>query len=166
MGVLETKQYEKYLGFPSLVGRNKKASFNYIKENVGKKIQRWKEKILSQAGREVLIKAMVQAIPPYTMSCFKLLISLCKKLKVSLESFSGGKRASHSTSSSYAWHSILKGHDVLLKGAKWRVRCGESIGVWNYACLPSLKQLRILSTPIDDFEETRVCEFIDPVSKQ
>lgn len=75
-------------------------------------------------------------------------------------------QASHSTSSSYDWHSILKGHDVLLKGANWRVRCGESIGVWNYACLPSLKQLRILSTPIDDFEETRVCEFIDPVSKQ
>lgn len=74
--------------------------------------------------------------------------------------------ASDSTSSSYAWHSILKGHDVLLKGARRRVGCGESIGVWNYAWLPSLKQLRILSTPIDDFEKTMVCEFIDTVSRQ
>ena len=37
-GVSEIKQYEKYLGLPSLVGRNKKASFNYRSEErrVGK----------------------------------------------------------------------------------------------------------------------------------
>ena len=29
-------QYEKYLGLPSLVGKNKKASFNYIKESLEK----------------------------------------------------------------------------------------------------------------------------------
>lgn len=34
-------------------------------------------------------------------------------------------KASESSSGSYAWHNILKGCDVLLKGAKWRVGCGE-----------------------------------------
>ena len=47
LGVLEIRQYVKYLGLPSPVGRNKKASFNYIKERVWKKIQGWKEKLLS-----------------------------------------------------------------------------------------------------------------------
>ena len=47
LGVPKITQYEKYLGLPSLVGRNKKASFNYIKERVWKKIQGWKEKLLS-----------------------------------------------------------------------------------------------------------------------
>ena len=56
LGVPEIKQYEKYLGFPSFVGRNEKASFNYIKEWVWNKIREWKEKLLSQARREVLIK--------------------------------------------------------------------------------------------------------------
>jgi len=34
LGVLEIKQYEKYLGLPSFVGRSKKASLLYIKERV------------------------------------------------------------------------------------------------------------------------------------
>ena len=33
-GVLEIMQYEKYLGLPSFVRKEKKASFNYIKERV------------------------------------------------------------------------------------------------------------------------------------
>ena len=59
LGVLEIKQYEQYLELPSLVGINKKVSFNYIKARVWKKIQGWKEKLLSQARQEVLIKVVV-----------------------------------------------------------------------------------------------------------
>ena len=59
LGVVEIQNYEVYLGLPSLVGKNKKASFNYIKEQVWRKLQGWEEKLLSQAGREVLIKAVV-----------------------------------------------------------------------------------------------------------
>lgn len=82
LGVPEIIQYEKYLELPSLVGRNKKkTSFNYIEESVWKKIQGWKEKLLSQVGREIIIKAVVQAIPTYTMSCFKLPLGLCTEIE-------------------------------------------------------------------------------------
>ena len=80
LGVSEIKQYEKYLGLPSFVGRRKKASFNFIKEKV------WR-KLLSQAEREILIKAVVQAIPTYTMSCFKLPIGLCNELESLIRKF-------------------------------------------------------------------------------
>ena len=87
LGVLEIKQYEKYLGLPSFVERQKKASFEFIKEKVWRKLQGWEEKLLSQAGREVLIKAVVQAIPTYTMSCFKLPIGLCTELESLIRKF-------------------------------------------------------------------------------
>lgn len=86
LGVQEIHQYEKYLGLPSLIGWNKKASFDYIKERVWRKLQGWGKNLVSQVAREVFIffffdgvfiKAMVQVIPFYTMSCFKLPMGLC-----------------------------------------------------------------------------------------
>jgi len=74
------------------VGRNKKVSFNYIKECVWKKLQGWKEKLLSQVEREILIKAVVQAIPTYTMSYFKLPIRLCSEIEPNKKVLVGAER--------------------------------------------------------------------------
>ena len=67
MGVQEIKQHEKYLGLPSLVGKHKKASLMFIKEKILTKLQGWKEQLLSQAGREILLKADIQAIPTFAI---------------------------------------------------------------------------------------------------
>ena len=74
------KQHEKYLRLPSLVGRNKKNTFKEIKEKLSKKLAGWKEKLLSKAGKEILIKVVAQAIPMYTRSCFKIPNSLCVEM--------------------------------------------------------------------------------------
>ncbi|XP_075644363.1 uncharacterized protein LOC142615512 [Castanea sativa] len=47
-GAQDIKQHEKYLRLPSLVGRNKRSTFNAIKDKVGKKLEGWKEKIMSK----------------------------------------------------------------------------------------------------------------------
>ena len=90
LGVLEIKEYEKYLGLPAVVGRKKKESLVYIKERIWGKLQGWKEKLLSQAGREVLLKAVVQAIPTFAMGCFKLPLSLCHDIEVMIKNFFWG----------------------------------------------------------------------------
>ena len=108
LGVPEIKQYEKYLGLPSFVGRRKKASFEFIKEKVWRKLQGWEEKLLSQAGREVLIKAVVQAIPTYTMSCFKLPIGLCTELESLIRKFWWGQRGDRRKIHWVKWETLIQ----------------------------------------------------------
>ena len=106
LGVPEVKQYKKYLGLPSFVGRRKKASFNFIKEKVWRKMQGWEEKLLSQAGREILIKAVVQVIPTYTMSCFKLPLGLCNDIESLIRKFWWGQRGERRKIHWMKWDSL------------------------------------------------------------
>ena len=92
LGVNEVREYERYLGLPTVVGINKKASLNYIKERVWNKLQGWKEKLLSQVGREVLLKAMVQAIPTFAIHCFLLPIGLVHDIEMMIQKFWWGQR--------------------------------------------------------------------------
>ncbi|PNX58969.1 ribonuclease H, partial [Trifolium pratense] len=76
LGVSEVMGTGRYLGMPSMIGRNKKALFGYLKDRMWKKIQGWSGKHLSKAGREVLVKSVAQAIPTYCMSTVLLPESL------------------------------------------------------------------------------------------
>jgi hypothetical protein len=64
--------HSRYLGLPMVFGRSKKYVFSFVQERVWKKVKGWKEKFLSRAGKETLIKAVAQAIPNYIMSCYKV----------------------------------------------------------------------------------------------
>ena len=108
LGVSKIKQYERYLGLPSFVGRRKKASFNFIKEKVWRKLLGWEEKLLSQAGREILIKAVVQAIPTYTMSCFKLPLGLCNELESLIRKFWWGQRGDRQKIHWVKWETLIQ----------------------------------------------------------
>ena len=66
--------------------------FAEIKEKVGKKLAGWKEKLMSIRGREIIIKAVAQAIPTYTMSCFQLPKSLCDDLERMMQNSWWGQR--------------------------------------------------------------------------
>lgn len=48
----------KYLSLPTIWGRAKTEALAYIKERIKKKIGGWKHNMLSQADREVLIRAV------------------------------------------------------------------------------------------------------------
>lgn len=79
--------YEKYLGLPSLIGRSKKKSFAFVLSSVRNRVDGWKEKLLSQTGRGVLIKAVLQAVPTYCMGVFLLPKSLCQQLNQLMNRF-------------------------------------------------------------------------------
>jgi hypothetical protein len=71
-GLTEAHRFDTYLGLPSIIGKSKIQSFNSIKESVQKRLNNWLVKFLSQVGKEILLKAVVQAILTYCMSVFLL----------------------------------------------------------------------------------------------
>ena len=105
---MQDTQPNKYLGLPSLIGRSKKQVFNEIKERVGKKLSGWKEKLLSIGGREILIKAVAQALPTYTMGCFLLPKGLCEDLERMMRNFWWGQRHHESKIAWVSWSKICK----------------------------------------------------------
>jgi len=68
---------ERYLGLPVFVGRSRSNVFSYLKDRIWQKIQGWKERLLSRAGKEILIKAVAQAIPAFAMGCFDITKEMC-----------------------------------------------------------------------------------------
>lgn len=81
LGVELVSCHAKYLGLPFSISRRKKDAFVHIRERVSKKVAGWKEKLFSIGGKEVLIKSVLQAIPTYPMSLFKLPVGLCKDIE-------------------------------------------------------------------------------------
>ncbi|GKA03165.1 hypothetical protein Tco_0675946 [Tanacetum coccineum] len=77
----------RYLGLPSVIGRNKNELFSFILDKVLHKMQGWKQKLLSQAGREILIKSVIQAIPSYAMQCYLLPKGFLDKLLTHIRRF-------------------------------------------------------------------------------
>jgi hypothetical protein len=72
LGVCHALDTGTYLGLPSMIGRSKKATFSYIKDKIWRKINSWRGRSLSKAGKEVMVKSVLQAIPSYIMSIYNI----------------------------------------------------------------------------------------------
>ncbi|KAM2304856.1 hypothetical protein PS1_024795 [Malus domestica] len=76
-----------YLGVPAVWGCSKRQGLAYINDRIMGKLQGWKRCTLSQAENEVLIKAVVQAIPAYSMNLFKFPVVVCNELDALISAF-------------------------------------------------------------------------------
>ena len=108
MGPMKDLKHYKYLGLPSIICRSKTDVFAEVKERVARKLSGWKEKLLSMGGREILIKAVAQAIPTYTMSCFLLPKSLCDEIEGMMRKFWWGQREQESRIAWINWKKLCK----------------------------------------------------------
>ncbi|KAF5477145.1 hypothetical protein F2P56_003817 [Juglans regia] len=86
-GTRSTSCYETYLGLPALIGRSRHADFKGILDRMRDKISNWKTKFLSFAGKEILLKAVIQALPTYCMGVFKLPKSLLHEINRIMHQF-------------------------------------------------------------------------------
>uniref|UniRef100_A0A2N9H705 Reverse transcriptase zinc-binding domain-containing protein n=1 Tax=Fagus sylvatica TaxID=28930 RepID=A0A2N9H705_FAGSY len=101
-------------------------------DRIWKWLQGWKEKLLSQAGREVLIKAVIQAIPTYAMSVFNFPASLCVDICSMANRFWWGKQEGNRKIHWLSW----------VKVENWN---GSRVKIWKDAWLSSPTTNRVLS---------------------
>jgi hypothetical protein len=119
-GIPDSQRFDTYLGLPALVGKSKMAKFQGIKTRVWKKLQDWKLKFLSQAGKEILIKVVIQAIPTYSMSVFLLPKALCNDLNSLMPRFWWGQQS----------------NDNRIHWLSWKkMGVAKSRGVWGFGTL-------------------------------
>jgi hypothetical protein len=71
---------DKYLGLHVLVSADRSDCFKHFIEIIIQRINGWKEMQLSIKGKEILLKAIAQAIPVYAMSVFLIPKNICKSM--------------------------------------------------------------------------------------
>ncbi|XP_074314848.1 uncharacterized protein LOC141651019 [Silene latifolia] len=96
LGVKVVAEQDRYLGLPTVIGQSKHALTKIVRDKLNNKMQGWRGKLFSRAGRETLIKAIAQSIPTYAMSVFKLPVNFCNELRSIVSRFwwgsAGGAR--------------------------------------------------------------------------
>ncbi|XP_057811697.1 uncharacterized protein LOC131025935 [Salvia miltiorrhiza] len=92
LGVIRSGQRGSYLGIPSSIGRSKSEIFQMLVDRMRKKSKDWKRRFLSGARKMVLIKAVLQSIPTYLMSCFAIPEQICQRLNSLAANFFWGQK--------------------------------------------------------------------------
>ena len=93
---------------PFDVGNSINGVFKYLKDRVWKRVQGWMEMLLSAAGKEVLIKAVAQAVPTYSMACFRLPRGLCHHINNMLSNFLWESKEGRRRTCWVSWEEMTK----------------------------------------------------------
>lgn len=90
-GIDMTKDLGRYLGVPSVHGRVTRNMFTSMMDKVDTRLEGWKTKHLTLAGRIVLAKSVLSAIPFYTMQSMFIPKGVCEAIERKIRKFIWGK---------------------------------------------------------------------------
>lgn len=123
---------EKYLGLPTIAGKNKKnLIYHTLKDHIWKKITGWEGRLLLKAGKEVLVKAVCEAMPTYSMSVFSLPVAICNEIESIIALFWWSKRTErgihwkalcrHKSEGGLSFHEFISFNKALWAKQGWRL---------------------------------------------
>ncbi|XP_074288026.1 uncharacterized protein LOC141613185 [Silene latifolia] len=104
--ISEVDEHTRYLGLPTVVGRSKKALTDILRDKLSKRLTGWRGKILSRAGKEVLIKVVANSLSTYVMSIFKIPANFCDELRSLISRFWWGHEEGKRGISWVAWQRL------------------------------------------------------------
>ncbi|KAI5677996.1 hypothetical protein M9H77_08946 [Catharanthus roseus] len=143
----------KYLRLPYMIGHSKKSAFSYVRDQVARKNLGWKEKLLTQAGEEVLFDSVLQQGWRLLQTSESMIAKVMQEIYYSSSSF---MEARVDNKRSYAWRSIWEARGLLEEEVQWRVENRMDIKVWKDRWFPIL----IAFNPQGIFSLTRTGELL------
>ena len=87
LGMNATNNLGRYLGFPILTEGRPGSAFHFVVERVQNKLAGWRTKLLSRAGKLVLVKSAATPIAKYYMQCQALPIKVCDAVDKTVRDF-------------------------------------------------------------------------------
>ena len=85
--VKKSNYTSKYLGMPLEWGQTKKKLFSFLIQCTFDKNQSWRSKFLILARKEIMVKAILHALPSFLMSVFKLLVGIIHHIEKFMRQF-------------------------------------------------------------------------------
>ena len=98
----------KYLGLPEHFGRRKRDLFTGIVDKIKQKASGWTNRFLSSVGKLVMLKTVLSAIPSHAMTCFKLPMSLIKRIQSAVTRFMWDDRTGKKKMTWVAWNKLAQ----------------------------------------------------------
>jgi hypothetical protein len=84
LGVQSEILEDTYLGMPTTISRSPTASFSFLPDKVWKRIMSCSDRPMSIVGKDVFVKAVLQDLATYVMSCFQVSVSTCNQMRRSI----------------------------------------------------------------------------------
>lgn len=85
--IRNTTSLDRYLGFPIMKGRAKKADFQFVIEKMKTRLASWKNHFLNKARRLALATSVLSSIPNYYMQIFWLPQGVCDEIDRTTRNF-------------------------------------------------------------------------------
>lgn len=90
LSIKQTSSLENYLGFLLLQRSSRHSDFSPILTALTSKMDNWKTKTLTMAGRVTLAKSVISSIPTHIMQCCILPVKTTNQINKTIRDFAWG----------------------------------------------------------------------------
>ena len=139
LGILATNNLGRYLGFPIIHNGRVGNAFNFVLDNLQRKLAGWKSRLLSKVGRLVLAKSAFAPIAEYYMQCHNLPAKVCDSIDKMMRDFIWGSTEERRRMHMVRWsivtlpkelgglglYSMKHRNEAILAKLCWRLAHGE-----------------------------------------